>query len=85
MLDTATLSVAVPLIVNGFADALFSVAPFAGVVTDDEGALRSGGAVVVYESEEFAAIGLLFASLTAVVTVTEYNVEYPCPLVVNTA
>ena len=67
ILDTATLSVAEPLIVNGLADALLITAPFAGVVTDDEGAVVSR---VVYENEEFADIGLLFESLTAVVTVT---------------
>jgi len=67
MLDTPTLSVAVPLTVNGFADALLITAPFAGVVIVDTGAVVS---TVVYEKEEFAAIGLLLASLTAVVTVT---------------
>ena len=41
--------------------------------------------IVVYEKEEFAAIVLLFASLTPVVTVTEYNVDPACPLVVKIA
>jgi len=67
MLDTATVSVAEPLIVNGSAVALLITAPFAGVVTDDVGAVVSS---VVYENEEFTDIGLLFESLTAVVTVT---------------
>jgi len=67
MPDIATLSLAVPLIVNGFAEALLINAPFEGVVTDDTGAPASA---VVYENAEFAAIGLLFASLTPVVAVT---------------
>lgn len=48
MLDTATLSDAVPLIVNGLADALFNVAPLAGVDTIDEGFVTSA---VVNENE----------------------------------
>ena len=40
---------------------------------------------VVYENEEFAVIGLLFASLTPVVAVTVYTVTLACPLGVNTA
>lgn len=41
MLDTAELSVAEPLIVYGLADVLFSFAPLAGLVTDDDGAVVS--------------------------------------------
>ena len=43
MLDTATLSVAEPLIVNGLADALLITAPFEGAVMDDDGAVMSAG------------------------------------------
>ena len=48
MLDTAMLSVAEPLIVKGFAEALLMTAPFAGVVMVDTGMLTSP---VVYENE----------------------------------
>ena len=46
--DTPTLSAAEPLIVYGLADALFRVAPFAGMVIVDVGAAVS---TVVYENE----------------------------------
>ena len=49
MPDTATLSVAVPLMVNGFGDVMITLAPLAGVVIADEGAVPSV-AVVVYEN-----------------------------------
>ena len=68
MLDTATLSVAVPLTVNGLAAALLITAPFAGVLTEDAGAAVS---TVVYENDEFADIALPAMSLTPVVMVTE--------------
>jgi hypothetical protein len=48
MLDTPTLSVAVPLIGNGFAEALLIIAPFAGVVMVDTGMPTSP---VVYENK----------------------------------
>lgn len=48
MPDTAMLSVALPLTVNGFADALFSAAPLAGDVMVDAGIPTSP---VVYEKE----------------------------------
>ena len=48
MPDTAALSVAVPLIVNGLAEALLMTAPFAGVVMVHTGMPTSP---VVYENE----------------------------------
>ena len=68
--DTATLSEADPLTVNGSGDALFKVAPLAGLVTDEDGAVRSGAVSVVYENGMADAIGLPLASVTAVVTFT---------------
>jgi hypothetical protein len=67
MLDTATLSVAVPLMVKGLADAKLSTAPLAGTVITDAGGVTSA---VVYENEKFAAIALPLASFTPVPTVT---------------
>jgi hypothetical protein len=48
MLATARLSAAVPLIVNGFAEALLITAPFEGTVITEDGGVTS---TVVYENE----------------------------------
>jgi hypothetical protein len=85
MPETSTLSVAEPLTVYGSGDPLFKTALSAGSVIEDEGAVKSGAASVVYENRTGAAIGLPTVSVTAVVIVTLYPVEYAWPLVVNTA